>query len=109
MDDGKVERACQIRRLIESATHAPRGMQRHRYRTVRIADEIFSRGSQQSAEACADGAPSFVLERVNDLAKRALVRPDGPAGVDEAGSPPARGAALPVKNARAPGWKQSRA
>jgi hypothetical protein len=59
--------------LIESASHAAPGMERHGHDSIRAGQEIRARLAHGRGQARCQHAPAFVLEHVNDPAQRTVV------------------------------------
>jgi CBS domain-containing protein len=78
VDHRHVERACQVRRLVEPALETSPRVQRHRHGAGGADQELPTDLAQHSAQRPCQRAPPLVLERVEDGAQRALVRAGGP-------------------------------
>lgn len=92
LDDRQTEAAREIQRLIEPALSTPAGMERHRDDDVRVAQEVGTRDPHSYRQRAPDGSPALILERVDDLAQRAVVEADGAPAIDGVSPAPAAGA-----------------
>jgi hypothetical protein len=75
--------------MVEPTMQASPWMQRHRYQTIRIGEEINRRIAHQGSEWGSERASPFVFERVDDVPERPLVFASGSSVLDDAGSSPA--------------------
>lgn len=83
MDDRQPELARQRVGLIEATLEAAPAMQRHRHDAVRIAEQTFTSRSHQRTKLSREYPPTVVLERLENVTKRAVVIAGGAGRVDE--------------------------
>ena len=79
-----IEMLRELRRLIEAAAEFASGKQRDRDHAVGVLEGAAVALAKQRSERPRQRPPPFVLERVNDLAQRAVIAPVGQTGIDEA-------------------------
>jgi hypothetical protein len=70
--------AGQIVGLIEPAAHRPQRVERHWNNCVGALQHLSARLDHQASQRLGQGPPMFVLERVDDLAQRAVMAPRTP-------------------------------
>jgi hypothetical protein len=76
VDDRQADMACEIPRLIEPAFTPTRRVQRDGDRGIGPAQHVRSSSLHRRPELRRQRPPAVVLERMNDRAQRAIVRPD---------------------------------
>ncbi len=84
MADGKAQVSRQQFGLIESAPVAPRPVQRHRNSDVGPGEDVGAVMAHQGAKPRGDRLTSAVLERMNDVAQRAVIVADGAGAINGA-------------------------
>jgi len=86
--DGKTQVSRQQLGLIEAPPVTPRPVQRHRQSDVRTSQYVGAMIAHQAAKPWGDRLTPAVLERMDDVAQRAVVTADGEGAID--GASPSR-------------------
>jgi hypothetical protein len=89
LKDRETERSCEVGGLIESALAAPGRMERDRYGMRRGCQDVRPALAHQRAEGAGQRAATVVFQRVDDGAKRAVVRADRAGAIDTRSKAPA--------------------
>ena len=80
--DRAIEALGKISRLVESASQPPPWVKRHGHDEIAFCQDLTCSVPHQSGKRVGERAPSFVLERVNDVAKHAFVASGGGSNSD---------------------------
>ena len=78
----EIETLRKISRLVESTSQPPPWMKRHRHDEIAFCQDLTCSVLHQSGKRVGERSPSFVLERVNDVAKHAFVASGGGSNSD---------------------------
>jgi hypothetical protein len=84
----------QLASLVESAAQSTPRVQRHRDDTVRVTEEICTGCPHDGGKRTRKRASPVILERVQDVAERAVIVSGRPAGAQKSGAAPAARALL---------------
>ena len=105
VDPRYAEARCQFVGLVEPATEPPQGMQRDRYDTRGVGQQVGSSHADHRGQRNGKTAPPFVLERVKDGAKRSFVFGSGTPGGHERRMPAAPRTDFQCHADGSPGWQ----